>query len=87
MPAMERLVPDDFKIESVEFTPSKIRAAIKKLKADGASGPDDFPPIMFKRTADCIAELLSLVFSSFMSVGKTPVARSNHSGLYRWTHF
>ena len=35
-------VPTGVEIESVEFTPGKVHAAIKKLKAGDASGPDDF---------------------------------------------
>ena len=41
-------------------------------QVDGTNDPDDFPPILFKGTTKCIAELLPLIFSSVMSVGKTP---------------
>jgi len=77
MPIVERLVPSGINIESVEFTPGKVYAAIKKLKVGGASGPDGFPPLLFKKTADCIVGPLSLIFSSFMSVGKIPSAWSH----------
>ena len=43
MPVFDRVVPDDAKIESVDFTIENVFAAIKKLKAGGSSGPDGFP--------------------------------------------
>ena len=76
-PPFERIVPDDSNLESVEFTPEIVYAAIKKLKVAGASGPDGFPPRLFKHLAGCLAEPLSLMFTSFMSVGKVP---------QQWTH-
>jgi len=66
-PTVERLVPSGINIDSVEFTPGKVYAAIKKLKVGGASGPDGFPPLLFKKTADCIVGPLSI-----MSVGQIP---------------
>ena len=76
-PPFERIVPDDSNLESVEFTPEIVHAAIKKLKLAGASGPDGFPPRLFKQLASSLAEPLSLMFTSFMSVGKVP---------QQWTH-
>jgi len=73
MLTVERFVPTGGDIESVEFTPGKVHAAIKKLKVGGASGPGGFPQLLFKTTADCcIVGPLSRTFLSFMSVGKIP---------------
>ena len=72
MPVFDRVVPDDAKLESVDFTVENVFAAIKKLKAGGSSGPDGFPPVLFKKLAGIVAEPLSLIFNSFMSVGKIP---------------
>ena len=77
MPTFERSVPDSVAIDSVEFTPEKVRTEIRKLKASGSCGPDGYPPLLFKRTADCIAEPLSLMFTSLMSVSKIPVEWSH----------
>jgi len=72
MPTVEHLVPTVIDIESVEFTPGKVHAAIMKLKVGGASGPDGFEPLLFQKAADCIVGPLSLIFSPFISVGKIP---------------
>jgi len=42
------------------FTPTLVKAAIKNLKIDGASGPDGLPARLFKKLADSLAEPLSL---------------------------
>ena len=62
----------DSDIETIVFTPGLVNAAIKKLKLSGASGPDGLPPRLFKKLADSIAEPLSIMFTSFMSIGKVP---------------
>jgi len=71
-PVFDRVVPQDSNLESVEFTPDNVYAAIRKLKLNGAGGPDGFPPRLFKMLAGSLAEPLSLMFTSFMSVGKVP---------------
>ena len=47
---------------------------LKKLKCNSSSGPDGFPPLLYKKLADCIAGPLSLLFTAFMSVGCIPQA-------------
>jgi len=69
MLTVDRLAPTGVDKESVKFTPWKVHAAIKTLNVGSASGPDGFQPLLFKKTADCIVGLLSLIFSPFMSVG------------------
>ena len=72
IPVFDRVVPDDAKLESVDFSVETVLAAIRKLKVEGSSGPDGFPPVLFKRLAVIVAEPLSLIFNSFMSVGNIP---------------
>ena len=72
MPVIKRSVPENVELDFIDFTPSKVCAAIGKLKAGGSCGPDGYPPLLFKRIKDCIAWPLSLMFTSLMSVGKTP---------------
>jgi len=77
VPIFDRAVPADATIESVDFTPESVYAAIRKLKTGGSSGPDGFPPVMFKNLAGSLTEPLALMFKSFMSVGKIPAAWSH----------
>jgi len=81
-PTVECLLPTGVDIESVEFTPGKVHAAMKKLKVGDASGPDGFPPLLCTKTTYGIDGPLSLIFSSFMSVGKKPrvVTCNSHNG-------
>jgi len=71
-PAFDRVVEDDCNLDSIDFTPGRIYSVIRKLKASGAAGPDGFPPLLFKNLAGSLAEPLSLMFSSFMSIGQVP---------------
>ena len=71
-PHFERVVPPETKIETVEFSPEAVYAAIRKMKAGGSSGPDGFPPLLFKKLASELSEPLSLSFAPFMSVGQMP---------------
>jgi len=69
IPFMSRKVADGICLEDVTFSPSSIRAAIRKLIPTISSGPDRFPPLLYKKLEHCIAVPLSLLFTSFMSVG------------------
>ena len=72
IPDLERVVPEKSNLENIEFTSDNIYAAIRKLRLNGASGPDGFPLRLFKTLASCLSAPLSLLFSSFMSIGKVP---------------
>jgi len=41
-PNFTRAVPDSMSIDNVYFTPTKAKAAIKKMKPSKSSGPDNF---------------------------------------------
>ena len=47
---------------------------MQKLKTGGSSGPDGFPPQLFKKLSGSLAKPLSLIYSSFVSVGCMPRA-------------
>jgi Reverse transcriptase (RNA-dependent DNA polymerase) len=72
MPVIKRSVADNVELDFIEYTPDKVCAAIKKLKAGGSCGPDGYPPLLLKKIKDCVAGPFSLMFTSLMSVGKTP---------------
>jgi len=55
---------DDSNIETIVFTPTLVKVAIKKLKLCGASSLHRLPTHLFKS--------LSLMFTSFISIGEVP---------------
>jgi len=59
-------------IDTVNFSRNAIVKAINKLKPNLASGPDDLPPLLFKRLRTCLAEPLSMMFNSFFSIHQVP---------------
>ena len=42
------------------------------MKSNASAGPDGFPPILLKKIAPSLITPLSLLFSSFLSVGQVP---------------
>ena len=72
-------IPVDSDIETIAFTPGLVNAAIKKLKLGGTIGSNGLPPRLFDKLADSIAGPLSLMFTSFMSIGK-----DRKSGSMQW---
>ena len=71
-PAFDQVVQNDCNLDSVDFTPGRMYSVIRKLKASGASGPNGFPSLLYKNLAGCLTEPLSLMFTSFMSIGQVP---------------
>ena len=49
-------------MNKIIFRPQIIKKAIKKLKSDSATGPDDIPPILIKKCAPELATILSKLF-------------------------
>ena len=62
---------------SVIFTPTAVLKAIKKTKNNNTCGPDGFSSTLVKNITNALALPLSIIFESFMSVGKTPSASGN----------
>ena len=77
MPIFNRSVPEGVDLYFVDFTNDKVRSVIKKLKANGSCSPDGHSPLLFKRTIDCVAEPLSLIFMSLMAVGRVSMGWSH----------
>ena len=71
-PSFDNRLADDTSIDSVMFSCNGISRAIAKLKPNLASGTDGFPPIMVKNLSASLLEPLSLLYTSFLSVGKIP---------------
>jgi hypothetical protein len=71
-PTVRHAVPPNVKLDSVNFTCDIILKAIMKMKPNTSSGPDGFPPVILKKLGSSLALPLSLIFTSFMSVGQVP---------------
>jgi hypothetical protein len=69
---MSSKVQENTFIDNITFSPTAVMNAIKKLKPNNASGPDGFPPLLFKKLSTSLAEPLSLLFTSFFSMGQVP---------------
>ena len=74
IPPFPRAVPPDAQLNTVTFTSGAVYAAMQKLKTGGSSGPDGFAPQLFKKLSGSLAESLSLIYSSFVSVECMPRA-------------
>jgi len=72
LPPVKPLVSDDTFLESVDCGENRIRKEIKCMKANGSAGPDNYPPVLLKKLAPSLITPLSLLYSSFMSVGQVP---------------
>jgi len=69
---MRAALRDGHSIDTVVFSAGNVMRAKRKLKPNLSSGHDGFPLLLIKRLSNCLAEPLSLIFTSFMSVGKIP---------------
>ena len=64
-------------VETVVFSERGVVAAINKLKPNLSSGPDNIPPLFFKKVKYSISKPLALLFNQFLSVGFVPEAWKN----------
>jgi len=72
LPYFKQIVPDDVKLNSVDFSKGAVLKVLKKLKTKSAPGPDKLPSVLYKNLSFSLAEPLSLLFTSCQSVGKIP---------------
>jgi hypothetical protein len=64
-------LPNGASIDSVTLSTGNIMRVISRLKLNFSGRPDGFPPLLAKNLSAAL-EPLSLIFTSFMSVGKIP---------------
>ena len=76
-PPCPKRIGADIKIRNVEFSPEIIHTIIKNLKSKYTCDPEGFPPILLKKLSPSLTFPLSLIFNSFMSVGKIPLDWKN----------
>jgi len=60
------------KLDTVLFTERNVTVAIDKLKNNLSCGPDELPPLLFKRLKHCLARPLALVYTQLLSVAFVP---------------
>jgi len=72
LPAIQPLASSDIFLENIDFGTDSIHKEIKHMKANGSSGPDGYLPILLKKLAPSLVTPLSLLYSSFLSVGQVP---------------
>jgi len=63
--------------ETVTFDETGVITAINKLKPNLSSGPDNLPPLLFKKLQYSIAKPLALLYNQLMSVGYVPDSWKN----------
>lgn len=74
LPPVQTFVTDDVFLDSVDCSEDTIRREINHMKSNGSPGPDGIPPVLLKKIAHSLITPLSLLFSSFLSVGQVPAA-------------
>ena len=60
------------KLETIHFDCSNVKAAMQKLKSNLSSGPDNMPPVLFKRLKNSLATPLAMAFEQLLSVAAVP---------------
>ena len=77
LPICDTRVSSDVKLDDVTFSPEIIYATIRRLKPTTVCDPEGYPPILIKRLITSLTYPLSLIFNSFMSIGKIPSSWKN----------
>ena len=56
-------------LDAITVEVSEVMSSIDRLKNNCSSGPDGFPPIMYRRLKQCLSVPLTLLYNQFLSVG------------------
>jgi len=67
-----RVIKNDSSLGTVDSTRGRIYSVIKKLKANGFSGPDGFLLLLFNNRASSLFEYVSPMFKLFLFIGQIP---------------
>ena len=68
IPTVNKIVPDYVAHDDIDFNRNAVLCALKKIKPNESSGPDNLPPVFFRKLSNVLAEPLSILLSSFMSI-------------------
>ena len=69
---MPNVNPLNCTISNILFTESSVRRAIKRLKLHSAGGPDEIPPVFYRKCINVLSRPLSLLFSHCFSCSYLP---------------
>ena len=64
-------------LENVNIDEGNVLSSINKLKCSLSAGPDNLPPLLFKKLKYCISKPLALLYAQLLSVSYVP---------YDWLH-
>jgi Reverse transcriptase (RNA-dependent DNA polymerase)/Endonuclease-reverse transcriptase len=62
----------DFGLNTVYFDYELVHRSIMHLKANSSSGPDGYPPVLFKELIELLTEPLRMLFNLVMHFGSVP---------------
>jgi ribonuclease P/MRP protein subunit RPP40 len=71
---ISRQVSSHIMIDFISFTPTKLIAAAKRIKAKKTTDPDGYSNILLKQVMPSLAYPLSLMYSSLLSISQVPTA-------------
>jgi len=72
MPTVYHRVDSTCSLSDILFTANNVEAAIKRLKSNLSSGPDELPPLLFKKLGLVIAQPLAILYHQLFSVSFIP---------------
>jgi len=72
MPNVYHRVDSTCSLSDISFTVNNVEAAIKRFKSNLSSGPDELPPLLFKKLGLVIAQPLAIFYHQFFSVSLIP---------------
>ena len=63
---------EDKPLENISFKTEQVLRIVKTLTNKKYSGPDGFPPILFRQLASKLARPLAMIFNLIMQAGEVP---------------
>ena len=67
-PAVYHCVDSTCSLSDIIFTANNVEATIKRLKSNLISGPDEMPPLLFKKLSSVLAQPLAILYHQLFSV-------------------
>ena len=71
-PDIAPLVSQSDGIDNISFSSVLVARALHKIKPSQSCGPDGLPSVLYNKLSKSLAHPLSIIFKSFMLIGKVP---------------